>query len=349
MRIRLLVILLLTLMFLRSHAAVEVPRHFLEGRSGLVTQSLGGTCFVFDITADTLPCNPAFMARERERTFKANIFFGNNVTYAKEASDLLNGRANQDTVQAMFGKKESSEFETVLDMAYLTETIGIALQPTRLSYYTLFRNQVLPQVTLYASQEESLRGQFASYIGNDFYLGAQFRYVHRKFISQDFFLTDALVQDGMDLFNPQEQNLLFFEPGLLYANDDHWLRPQFSMNLVNWGLEDRKYENVQNDPQFHIGGSVTPNLGPGRLGLGIDVFWDKRVESALEPVTLGSFYEFGILKIYGSVSETSQGMGFGILAGAVDLGLAYSNRTVENPLGEKSSFRRVYMLLGVEI
>lgn len=351
MRLRILIALLLSLMFLHAiqARAVAMPRSMLQGNSSFMTQAMGQTCYAFDLPSDTLPCNPAFMARERERQFKANLFFGNNIRYAKEASDLLQGSANDETVRNLFRQRESSELETAADIAFLTETMGFAIQPVRLNYYTLFRNQALPEVTLFASREESLRAQFASYMDRDLYWGVQIRYLHRKYIAQDFFLTDALAQDGSKLFEPEEQNVLFLEPSLLYANDEHWLRPQLSASLTNWGFADRKSTAYKSSPQFHVSGAVVPDFGPGKWGFGFDAFWDNQVDTALEPLSLGTYYEIGILRVFGSVAQKSSGLGFGASVGDFNLGLAYSDKTVENTFGDKATYRRVYMLLGVEI
>lgn len=325
MRLRVLIVLLLSLMFLhalKAHA-IQMPRSMAQGNSSFMTQAMGQTCYAFDLPSDTLPCNPAFMARERERQFKANLYFGNNIRYAKEASDLLQGSANDQTIQNLFSQRESSELETAADIAFLTETMGFAIQPVRLNYYTLFRNQALPEVTLFASREESLRAQFASYMDHDLYWGVQFRYAHRKYIAQDFFLTDALAQDGSKIFEPEEQNALYVEPSLLYANDEHWLRPQMSASLVNWGFADRKSSAYKAAPQFHLSGAVVPDFGPGRWGWGFDAFWDNQVETAIEPFSLGTFYEIGILRLFASLAKNTSGAGFGASVGDFNLGLAY--------------------------
>src|SRR4051812_39969238 len=120
--------------------ALSAPASLKNGRSGLAQQTLGSTCFTFDIAADTLPCNPAYMAKERDRSFKAHLFLGNNVTYLREASDVINGKANAKTIETLFNEKKSSEFEASLEAAYVSETFGIAYEPYRISYYSLFQN-----------------------------------------------------------------------------------------------------------------------------------------------------------------------------------------------------------------
>ena len=347
MRIEL--VLLFALLFSSLAQAMQVPQTMAFGNSSFMGQAMGNTCYAFDLGADTLPCNPAFMARERERQFKANIFFGNNVKYTQEATDLLRGNANDATVQRLFSQKESSELESNVDVGFLTETFGVAYSPLRLNYYTIFHDQALPEVTLFASQEESLRTQLASYMGNNFYWGLQLRYLHRKFIAQEFYLTDAFAENGSDLFQPREQSLIFAEPTVMYSVEDHWLRPEISYSLVNLGVADHQYDEYPSTPQSHVSGSVTPDFSIGKLGVGFDYFYDRTVEKILDPFSVGAFYQMGILKVFGSLGTNTSGLGFNVVANKISVGLAYSSKTIQDELGDRATFQRVYMLLGVEI
>ena len=350
MRTQLVFVLLILISLGSSFAqAMQVPSSMAFGNSSFLGQAMGNTCYAFDLGADTLPCNPAFMAKERERQFKGNIFFGNNVKYTQEATDLLRGNANDATVQRLFNQKESSELESNVDVGFLTETFGIAYSPLRLNYYTLFHDQALPQVTLFASQEESLRAQVASYWANNFYWGLQLRYIHRKFIAQEFYLTDAFAENGSDLFQPREQNVLYAEPTVMYSLDDHWLRPEVSYSLVNIGFADRTYDEYPSTPQSHVSGSVNPDFGIGKLGVGFDYFWDRTVEKILDPFSVGAYYQMGMLKLFGSLGTNTSGLGFNVVVNKISVGLAYSSKTIQDDLGDRATFQRVYMLLGVEI
>lgn len=332
-----------------SALAVEVPRYMSYGSSSFASHGLGYTCFAFDVGADVLPCNPAFMAKERKRVFKSNVFFGNNVSYAQEVVDLVKGNADQGTVKKLFEERESSELEANVEAGFLAETFAISYSPARINYYTLFRNQALPEVTVFASQEEATKLQLASYIEKNMYLGLQMRYVHRKFIASNFFLTDALAENGKDLFRSQEQNILYFEPSFLYSRNDIAYLPEVSLSLVNLGLYDEKFEEYPSSPQVHLSGSIQPVVAYGNLGLGGDIFWDQSVKSALEPLTLGAFYRFGVLKLFGSLAEHNNGVGFQVIYENFNLGLTYSYRQIKDALGEQFSYRRVYMQLGIEI
>jgi hypothetical protein len=332
-----------------SAQAIEVPRYMSYGSSSFTTHAIGNTCYAFDIGADVLPCNPAYMAKERKKIFKANGFFGNSVSYAQQVVDLLKGDADQGTVQKLFGQKESSELEANAEAGFLMETFALSYSPARLNYYTLFRNQSLPEMTVFASKEDATKIQIASYIENNFYLGLQLRYVHRQFIANSFFLTDALAENGKDLFQPKEQNLLYVEPSILYSLEDVKYQPEFSFSMVNFGFYDKKYDEYPSSPQFHLSGSAKIDVSYGKLGLGGDFFWDQSVTSTLEPFTLGGYYQFGVLKLLANIAENSNGLGFQVIYENFNLGLTYSYRQLKDELGDSYSYRRVYMQLGIEI
>lgn len=333
-----------------SAQAIEVPRYMSYGSSSFTTHAIGNTCYAFDIEADVLPCNPAYMAKERKKkSFKVNGFFGNNISYGQQVVDLLKGDADQASIQKLFGQKESSELEANVEAGFLMETFALSYSPARLNYYTQFRNQSLPEMTVFASKEDATKMQIASYIENDFYLGLQLRYVHRQFIASNFFLTDALAENGKDLFQAKEQNLLYVEPSILYSLEDVKYKPEFSFSMVNFGFYDKKYDEYPSSPQFHLSGSAKTPVGYGNFGLGGDIFWDQSVTSALEPFTLGAYYQFGVLKILANVAENSNGLGFQVIYENFNLGLTYSYRQFKDELGDSYSYRRVYMQLGIEI
>ncbi len=343
-------ILGLVLFIFGGHAfAIEPPHYFSSGRSGLFVQTMGATCFTFDLGADSLPCNPAYMAKEREKNLKAQIFVGNNISYLNEAVDIAKGRADQQTIQSLFSKRESSELEGTLELAYLAETFGIAYEPFRVTYYSQFRNPALPEVTLFASLEDSARFQVASYTENDLYWGLQVRYLHRQIIASRFFLTDILAENRDVYLTPQDQKYLFFEPGFLYSNDNNSWRPQVSFNLINLGLRNGDTNISDPVPEYHLGAGIAPDVGWGHWGWAIDAGWHRDIDEPIEIFTLGSYYEIGILRLFGSLAKEANGAGFTVNFGHVNLGLSYSAKTEKIDATESISSRRVYFLLGAEI
>ena len=332
-----------------AFGAYEAPHHLISGSPSFMGQGLGLSCHAFDLPSDVLPCNPAFIAKERERRFAANTFLGNNVSYIQEAMDLSEGRANSETIQTLFRRKENDEIQAKVELGYLQETFGWSVTPLQANYNTTFQNQALPEISLYAALEESAKIQFGSYLGRDWSYGVQLRYVHRRFVASRFFLTDALAAGGNKIFEPREQHLLFIEPGVLYAPQDTPWNPQFSVHALNTGWTQQKYEEVPVNPQYHLTGSVTPELTYGKFGLGLDVHWDKSVKRGLDPLTLGSFYEFGILRLFGSLARLEQNIGFGVFNTWWNTGIVQKTQSIEDVNSDVIHTRKLYLFLGVEI
>lgn len=68
------VILPFLLLFTFPAFSYEAPKQFLSGSSGFMAIGLNSGCYALDITTDTLSCNPAFIAKEKEARFNTSIF-----------------------------------------------------------------------------------------------------------------------------------------------------------------------------------------------------------------------------------------------------------------------------------
>ncbi|OYZ21243.1 MAG: hypothetical protein B7Y39_09430 [Bdellovibrio sp. 28-41-41] len=327
----------------------QAPNHFLSGNAGLMGTGLRQSCYALDVAADVLPCNPAFIAKEKERHFNANLSLGNNVSYLKEATDLSQGHANEDSIKKLFTQHEDNELQTQMELGHIQETFGWSVTPALVNYSTSFHNQALPKISLYASLEEVAKLQFGSYWSDDWSYGIQLRYVHRRFVASQFYLTDALVQDGHYLFEPRQQYLFFVEPGVMFAPKDSPLNPEFTLMVGNSGFVNERFAEVPVEPEYHFTSSINPELDYGRFSLGVDVNFNRKLREGPGPLTLGGFYEFGILRLFGSLARDENGIGFGIFNTWWNMGVTHRNESFQNPLDETITISKTYFFLGIEI
>lgn len=343
--------LTLTLLIVQSAlAAYRAPQHMLSGHYGFLAMGLRNACYTMDLPADTLPCNPAFIAKEKQRRFNANLHFGNNVSYLQEASDLSRGHATQETIQTLFSRHENNELQTQVEIGHSQETFGWAIAPAQVNYSTSFHNQALPKISLFASLEESAKIQFGSYLDDDWSFGIQMRYVHRRFVASQFYLTDILVPQGQSLLEPREQHLFFIEPGFMYAPKESALNPEFTLTIANSGFVNKNYDEVSVTPEYHLTSSITPDLDyGGRFSLGVDARIHKYLRSGAQPLTLGGFYEYGILRLFGNLARDENGVGFGIYNTWWNIGIAHRNETLETPIGDTYEQNKTYLFLGMEL
>jgi len=327
----------------------QAPNHFLSGNAGLMGMGLRQSCYALDVAADVLPCNPAFIAKERKSRINANLSFGNNVSYLKEAMDLSQGRANEESIQKLFSQHEDNELQTQIELGYVQETFGWSVTPALVNYSTSFYNQALPKISLYAALEEVAKLQFGSYLSDDWSYGVQLRYVHRRFVASQFYLTDALVPDGRYLFEPRQQYLFFIEPGVMFAPKDSALAPEFTFMIGNSGFVNERFSELPVEPEYHFTSSINPELEYGRFSLGVDVNFNRKLREGPGPLTLGGFYEFGIARVFGSLARDENGIGLGIFNTWWNVGVTHRNESFQNPLDETITISKTLLFLGVEI
>lgn len=347
--------MLIRLIFLLSmlstfcvHAEIA-SRAQRSGRSNFMSQALGEGCMSFDFASGTLPCNPGFIAMKRDSHLKANIFFGNNFQASKEISAIIDGSADQTTIHNLFVSEKHSEIEAIFELGYLTETWGISISPLRAQSTLHSRNPALPEISLFATQEESIQFQIGSYLGHDFFFGTQVRSIHRKLVARQFFLIEAATEDGLNLVKPLDQQILFIEPSLVFAPENTEWNPQVYLSIRDFNIRDHSQELANIGPATHVGISGQSDFGYGRLGLGLDLNWNSDYEQITQSATVSSFFQFGILRLLGHFSEDSQGTGFQVLSDWMQIGLVTNSQKLRLGWGESATEQNTYLTLGAEI
>lgn len=316
-------------------------------RAGIVADALGMACFAFDLGADTLPCQPADVAFTDHRQSQARIYLANNLKVSDEALDIL--RRNESTpefLEQIFNDRRSSELQASLDLAWRREGWALQLTPARLFYHSSFRNEALTEARLLVFQEESANLQWARALEGDWAVGFQTRLVHRRFVSQSFFLSDAYSESGKKLLEPEEQTLLYLEPGIQYHAVDHDWAPRFGATMTNLGVTNRASSFSQR-PQLHLAGSISPRLGEGRLGLGIDAFLHEDLIEAKDALTLGIAWSLPIFQVFGSISEEASAVGVNVPLGVFNLGASFRRESIDIGGIDRTTDSKAALALGL--
>lgn len=323
-------------------------RDFTLALSDPTARALGGVCFATDVGAEALPCNPAFIARDSDPDFRAQLFFGNNISYLEQIPSILSGDGTPEDVRKLFSQTRSSEMEAQIEAGYRRPTFGIAIMPVRWLYSSRIRNSSLPVLSVLAAEERAIRTQFGSYAGDDWSWGVQLRGVSRRFVVETFTLTDALAEGGRGLFAAETQQALYVEPGLLKEWPDEPWRPQLSMSITQWGVVDRKVEEFPASPEFHVGGSVRPDITLGEFELGVDSRWRSGMTEWSDPFRIGAAYKIGVTNWAASAGRSDHALGFQIRYGRLRAGLTYSSHWIENQLGDNEWIRTTYLHVGYD-
>lgn len=298
-------------------------------RSGIVADALGSTCFAFNVGADTLPCQPADIAITQDNKGQAQLYFANNLRLSSEAIEIL--RRDQSTpefLEAIFNERRSSELQGQLDFAWRRQGWGVQLTPFRLFYHSSFRNEAFTEARLLVFQEESANFQWGTYLQDDWAMGMQTRLVHRRFVSQSFFLSDAFSESGKKLLEPEDQTLLYLEPGIQYHGFDGRWAPRVGVTMTNLGVTNRA-SSFSQKPQFHVAASINPAVGEGTFSLGVDTFLHEDLIEAKDAFTIGAIFSLPIFQVMGSLSTQAAALGVNIPLGVFNFGASLRREEID--------------------
>ncbi len=343
------VLWILTWLIWNTTFAVDVPRGLSSGRSDFKSHVLGDNCYSMDLLG-SLPCNPAFLARDPKKNWNAHVFFGNNVQYYKDAKDVLDNRGDTATFQRLFNQTRSSDLEADLELGLRQDHYAFSLSPSKIAYYTLIRDRVLPYISLYASQEQVLRFQEAWKLSNNFCFGIQARGVSRKLILSDFFLTDLVAEGGSDrLLNIRYQNIFYLEPGIVWEIPEINMKPQVSLVITQLGLADKKIDNLPVSPEAELGASIRPEVSNGVLELGTHLSLHSQSQRWTDLFSAAAIYSLGVAQFAISVRENQADLGFSLQLGKFQSGLLYDYQIFQNLIGERDERHTWYFEVGGEI
>ncbi len=305
-----LLVLSMILCFSLWVQAIELPSFMRDGSTRFLSRSLGSACYSMDSVERGLPCNPAFVAKARDPRFDGDLFLGSNVDYLKEAERLLNGQATEADVAKIASRRDYSQAEASIEASFQASNWGASIEPYRIILYSHIENPSLPTVDFIAAEQQSVKFQLASYVSNNFYAGLQMRYSHVRFIGEYFAVSEALAENSQDLFSAKTQELIFLEPGFLYAWEEAIWQPQISVMLAQWGVSSRKTEQFPIKPEGLLGASIKPMIPLGLLEVGLQFAMNSETESIRDALRAAISYKLGILQAVVSASEYDHSAGF---------------------------------------
>lgn len=290
--------------FSLNHAeAVTSSPSLRDGGPRFLVRALGSACYSMDSLRRGLPCNPAFVAKEKSPQFDMDLLLGSNLDYIRDAESLLGGRADERTVVRVFSHRDLVEAEISLEASYQRPTWGLSVEPYRIIYVSQFHNSALPMIDMIAAEEQSVKAQLASFTAGNFYVGLQLRYTHVRYLGSYFSLVEALAGGGSDFFSIRKQDLFYVEPGILYAWEESTWEPQISAMLSQWGLTSEKSEQYPIQPRGLLGVSIKPPVPLGSLELGVQFQAQNEMKNLRESFRGGVVYQLGVLQTVFSASD----------------------------------------------
>ncbi|WP_413586796.1 hypothetical protein [Bdellovibrio sp. HCB274] len=320
--------------------AGALPGYLRDGGSRFLYRSFGSTCYSMDSIERGLPCNPAFIAKNDKQRFQSDLFLGTNMDYLSDVEDMVNGQATPEQVNRIFSRRDASQAEASLEASFQARTWGLSVEPYRMVFYTDIHNPALPAINFIAAEEQNIRLQLSSYVRENFYAGVQLRYSHVKFVGNYIMLTEAFAADAEEIFRSRAQNLVFIEPGVVYAWDEESWQPQVSAMLSQWGFADEKSDQYPVKPQGMLGASVKPPVGLGVLEVGTQFAIHSDTEHWQEAFRAAMAYKIGILQLALSGGQRDHSAGFMLVYQNITSGLSYWGQDQDNG---------VYISFGVQL
>lgn len=276
-------------------------------RAFLSHHVFGSTCSSMRSLRAEIPCNPAMLtSKDKEESiqyledsvFAANLFFGDDYDVMYKNRDLFSRKDKMELAESILSEAKPVRFEAAMNLWWRAPYLAVLYQPARVTYYSQVRNPSYPDIAVHAMEESEIAVSWGGWQSSDenLFLGANFRYVQRKFIHEEFNLFDAA--PNMDEYLVQKkQNLILVEPGVAYRlTGDHWIhswRPQVSANLSQFGYADKKYDEVPQKPVLDTGISLSPPVNYGEIELAVNYRWTSEVEGERR-LRLGLHYQIGM-------------------------------------------------------
>ncbi len=316
---------------------------YVLDKSSFVSYSLGDVCYSLSEWESHLPCNPAFIAFTRPRSFFISLMGASDLRHYEDINSLVNKASDKDTVQRVFDKGNSYESFANVEMGYYANNFGVSLSPARYYIYDYIRNPVLPKITLLALREQNLNFELGSFLNPEWAFGVSTRIIKRRFIYQEIYLTELWAEGGNNLLLPIEQVGVYLEPGLVYSPEDLYWNPQFTATVVNFGVVDRVSPAFTTKPGLHLGSSIEQ----GGLKFGIDSNIQDETETIESTLRAAAILTVGWFRANVSLGQQDYVYGTQIGMGVITFGASHLRKTLTDPFGHKDNLEENYFNLNL--
>lgn len=322
-------------------------RTFELQHSTLVMKGLGNACLTLENIPDGLPCNPAMTPMNSKPGIGAEVQLSNGYSSLENVRKVLDGKISEELADTLFSQGKILQVEANADINFRSKYLSGEYTPFSVKGFSVVRNEANPDVDFYAIQESGFTFQSGYEVLRDFYAGLQVRTLSRKFIKQRFKLAAVATPTGQDLLKPQDQNVLYLEPGFTYYFAPAW-RPRVSLFVANSGFVSKKYDELREPAEAQVGFGISPPVQWGNLDISLEYRSMTYEEDVAKKFRFGSLYHFGSMYLMGGVD--SNGLSGGVFYGLdkINAGVVYSTTQLLNE-GDGFYTQTVYVQLGWQL
>lgn len=334
-------------LYAQSLAFSRNARTFETVNASLVQKSLAHACLSLIQNPDGLPCNPANVPMSKKPRLGIDILLSNGYSALNNVRELIKGDIDQELVDKLFEERKILQIEASSQINFQSAYFNARYSPLSVTGFSVVRNEANPEVEISVIEESGFLFQSGYELLGGFYVGAQLRFVERKFIEKQFRLVELGTPAGKDLLKPQKQSATYIEPGITWIIAESW-KPRISLFMANLGFESERYEElgIQPDPQVGLG--LSPPVRWGSLELTLDYKSLTYNEPDIEKFRLGGLYQFGAMNLSGGIDANGVSGGIYYSIEQVNAGVMYSTTRLTNQ-DEEYFTQTVYVQLGWKI
>lgn len=306
------------------------------------------SCLAIKNIPDGMPCNPANVPLQKKPKLGLELLLSNGYSSLNNVRKLIKGEISDDLVNTLFSEGKIIQIEANAELDFQSNLINARYTPLTVKGLSVVRNEANPDVELSFMEEKGFMFQSGIETFNNLFLGAQVRFVERKFIRQQFKLISLGTTAGRDALKAKEQSATYFEPGMTWIMAKSW-QPRFSMLVANLGSVSQEYSELQVPVDFQFAFGISPPVKWGDVELSIEyksLTYQEKTD--LEKIRFGGSYNFGAMNLVGGIDVNGLSGGIFYALDQIDAGVLFSTTKITNE-DEDFFTQTVYVQLGWRI
>ncbi len=316
-------------------------QRFDGGGSDFTSEAMGNLCFTFDPFEDHLPCNPSFLAFEREPKLQLDMGASESVGEVSDSYDLIDGRNGRSLENDLISGRKNFSALGGFEASYAQKLWGVSWVPRRVAMQTTSYQVPVPTVEIQGLSEQSARAQIATYLAGDYSVGLQARVTDRQGIYGEYSALDQEIATSESPFERKTRTFFTLEPGMVFQPLNSWDGRVTAM-FRNLGISKRGIDDLVPDPSAVIGASISPYFGPIKFHLGISgEFYERPWDDYEEQVTVGSGITIKKLSLFAANQEHKHMLSLLFSPGSIVLGVVYTEEELSRAQRETSMYYKV--------
>lgn len=234
----------------------DLPSSMSFDYFGYNQMTLGNLCYAIDDSNPTRPCHPARLADRHDfKSFGVNLEGGLGSERKSTAEKVLNSQITSELIGDLYSDNKPVLYSGGVEFFYQQPLWSFSISPFKTWYYSHSVNPAYPLVDLHILESKDIQFQLGSAINSQVLVGANIKFISRKFIHQSISIYDLLANESS--LQSSEQNIMLFEPGLIWnpKTNSHF-KSELTLMITNLGFQDKKFDGFSIDPTIHAGASI---------------------------------------------------------------------------------------------